>query len=216
MVLLLCAAVVVLAMTEGGGTSDDPPDPPSVATGETPAGSPLPSPAPVSPAATGRPDSTPSPGPSEASEPGSLKTVQVEEVSVAPPVGFDETADFGTGLTLRVTDIEAVEGVARAPGEVSGPALRLVVEARNSSGAPVSLEGMVVALAFGNADTPAMSLSEPGADPFAGDLRDGSEAVAAYVFAVPEESRDRVSVSASYTGSAPTVVFEGAAERASG
>jgi hypothetical protein len=210
-VAMFVAVAAVLVVTVVSGTSDDPPDQPSVATSETSAGSP----APESSAATVPPDSKPSSGSTEVPEPGSLETVKVEEVSYAPPVGLDETADFGTGLTLRLTEIEAVEGVARGPGQVSGPALRLVVKARNASKAPVSLEGMVVALAYGAAGTPATSLSEPGGKPFEGELPARGEAVAVYVFAVAEESRDRVTVSASYTGSAPTVVFEGAADRMS-
>lgn len=187
---------------------------------DAPPGAPVPGASPAgSPAsgdpANGVPDSEPSSGPTEVPDPGSLEPVTVEEVTVAPAVGLDDTADFGTGLTLRITSIEAVAGEARGPGQVSGPALRLRVEARNSGAGAVSLEGMVVALAHGAGDTPAMSLLEPGARPFEGEVPPGGEAVAAYVFAVPPESRDRVTITASYTGSAPTVVFEGAAGRVS-
>lgn len=201
-VLLIAVVVVVLVATSG--PSEDPPEQPALAPSTAASGSPT---------ASEAPDPHPSSGPTEVPEPGSLETVKVEEVSLAPPVGLDETGDFGTGLTLRVTDIEAVEGVARGPGEVSGPALRLTMEARNASRAPVSLEGMVVDLTYGAADTPAMPLTEPGARPFEGEVPARAERVAVYVFAVPEGSRDRVRVRTSYTGSAPTVVFRGSADR---
>jgi len=190
-----------LVLTAAPGAPDvGPPDP------VTPIGE--------SPGATISPDSKPSSGPTETPEPGSLEPVQVEEVSFAPPIGLDGTGDFGTGLTIRIEEIEAVDGVARGPGQVSGPALRLTVEARNGSGEAVSLEGMVVDLTYGADGTPAMPLSEPGGEPFEGELAGRDQAVAAYVFAVPEQARDRITVTASYTGSAPTVVFEGTADGA--
>lgn len=160
------------------------------------------------------PASEPSSGPTEVPPPGSLETVDVREVSVAPPVALDERGDFGTGVTVRISAIEAVDGVARGPGEVAGPALRLTMVATNDSGDPVSFEGMVVALTYGAEETPAMLLSEPGTNPFEGELSPRDRATAVYVFAVPEQSRDRVAVSTSYTGSAPTVLFEGDAVRA--
>jgi hypothetical protein len=169
------------------------------------------SPAPGSPS----PASKPSSGPTEVPPPGSLETVDVREVSVAPPVALDQTGDFETGVTLRITDVEAVDGEGRGPGQVSGPGLRLVLEAHNDSEDPVSLEGMVVALAYGAAETPAMSLTEPGGDPFEGELPPESKSGGVYVFAVPVQSRGQVTVSASYTGSAPTVLFKGDAARAS-
>ena len=196
-ILAVLTALVVVALMRGPTAEpgrDTFPDP-----GET---SPVPSPA-----------SEPSSGPDEVPPPGSLETVDVREVSVARPVALDGTGDFGTGVTLRITAIEAVAGVGQGPGEVSGPALRLTLEAHNDSAEPVSLEGMVVDLVYGPAETPAMSLSEPGGAPFEGELAPGAAADATYVFGVPEKDRGRIRVSASYTGSAPTVPFQGDATR---
>lgn len=190
--LLLALAVVVVVLVGGAGDEADEPSASSGPSGPTPS---VTAPTDVIPAPT----------------PGSLDPVPVEEVSTAPPVALTETGDFGTGVTLRIIDVSAVEGVARGPGQVSGPALLLTLEAHNDSARAVSLEGMVVALDYGEAHTPAMPLSEPKGDPFGGELAPGATAEAAYVFAVPEESRDRIRVTTSYTGSAPTVVFRGSA-----
>jgi hypothetical protein len=108
-----------------------------------------------------------------------------------------------------------VEGVARGPGQISGPALRLELRAHNGGTDPVSLEGMVVALAYGAEEMPATTLTEPGGAPFEGELAPGADAVATYVFGVPVGERERITVSASYTGSAPTIPFEGDATRVS-
>jgi len=202
--VLVAALTTLLVVAMMRGPSDDPRKDSIPDSGETSSGPTTPSPA-----------SDPSSGPTEVPPPGSLETVDVGEVSVAPAVALDETGDFGTGVTLRITDIRAVDGVARGPGQVSGPALRLELVAHNDSAKSVSLEGMVVALAYGAADTPAMPLDEPGAQPFGGAVSVQDDAAAVYVFAIPEGYRSRVAVSASYTGSAPTVLFEGDALRLS-
>lgn len=158
---------------------------------------------------TETPGAEPSSGPTKVPEPGSLDPVPVEEVETAPPVELEETGDFGTGVKLEIVEINAVEGKARGPGEISGPALQLVLEATNDSDKGVWLEGMVIALDHGPDHTPAIGLSEPGTDPFEGRLAAGGTARATYVFKVPVEERDQVRVVASYTGKAPTLVFRG-------
>jgi hypothetical protein len=164
--------------------------------------------APTSQAPT-TPGSEPSSGPTKVPPPGSLDPVPIGDVKTAPPVDLDETGDFETGLTLRIVEMNAVDGVARGPGEISGPALQLVMDARNDSGKPVSLEGMVVALDYGAAHTPAGTLMEPGGAPFEGVVKAGDTAHGVYVFAIPEADRDRITVTASYTGRAPTLIFRG-------
>ena len=71
-----------------------------------------------------------------------------------PPVALDEPAFFGNGVVARVTSLEAVQGEARGPGEIAGPALRVVVEIRNTSERAVSLARSVVIVSYGR---------EPGA-----------------------------------------------------
>jgi len=200
-ILAILTALVVVALMRG--PADQPQKDSFLDPSET-------SPAPTAPS----PASEPSSGPTGVPPPGSLETVDVREVSLAPPVALDEKGDFGTGITVRISAVEAVAGVARGPGEVAGPALRLTMVAENDSQDPVSLEGMVVALTYGAQETPAMSLSDPGGSPFGGELSPGDRATAVYVFGIPEAARDRVTVSTSYTGSAPTVIFAGDAARA--
>lgn len=168
-----------------------------------------PSPEAETPAAVATPRDEPSSGPTSTPEPGSLKVVPVGKVRTAAAVPFDETADFGGGLTLRVTALESVDGVARGPGEIAGPAVRMTLTLTNDGAEPVSLEGVVIAVSYGVDEAPAGELSGPGGRPFGGELAPGRTVTARYVFAIPADERDRVRAVASYTGSAPSVAFAG-------
>ncbi|WP_345215730.1 hypothetical protein [Georgenia halophila] len=148
----------------------------------------------------------------DAGTPGTIgegKTEAVEPVSVKDPVALDATGDFGTGLTVELAAIEQVQGVARAPGEIAGPALAVTVEATNGSDEATSLDGVVVSLSYGENRTPASGFSK-GSSPLRGILAAGSSVRGTYVIAVPEGQREDVRVEISYTGSAPTVAFAGA------
>ena len=145
--------------------------------------------------------------------PGSLDTVPVETVVTAPPVGIDEVADTGTGMTFRLEQLEAVDGEANGPGEIAGPAVRVTVVATNDSPSPVLLESIVVDLTYGAQNTSAAPLSGPGALRFSGEVAPGASATGVYVFEVPVDQRGAVSVLVSYAASVSPVVFQGEAPK---
>ncbi len=145
--------------------------------------------------------------------PGSLDTVPVETVVTAPPVGIDEVADAGTGMTFRLEQLEAVDGEANGPGEIAGPAVRVTVVATNDSPSPVLLEGVVVDLTYGAQNTSAAPLSGPGALRFSGEVAPGASATGVYVFEVPVDQRGVVSVIVGYTAAVSPVVFQGEAPK---
>jgi len=126
-------------------------------------------------------------------------------------VPLDRSADFGTGITVRVVSIEAVKGVATRPGDIAGPALRVKLKAANSSRKRVSLAHTVVDVSYGRKRTPGVGLSRPGVKPFPDAVAPGQAVEGTYVVAVPVEERDRIQVFMSYSASEPTVVFEGSA-----
>lgn len=160
-------------------------------------------------AAPATPGARPSSGPTGTPAPGSLAVVPAGERPTERPVPLASPAAFDSGLTLRITGAEPVQGVAHGPGELAGPAVRLELELENRTGKEISLETVVVALTYGDAQTPAVTLSGPGAEPFAGTLGSGDTARARYVYAVPEEERARVRVVASHAGSVPAVALTG-------
>lgn len=143
--------------------------------------------------------------------PGSLVTVPTGTVPVADPIPPDEVGEFGTGVTAEIVTLEAVEGVAQLPGEISGPAVRVRVRLANGSDAVVNLSRVLVDVSYGPDRTPGLALGEPDAEPFIGELAAGDTAEGVYVFGVPLDARDQVQISVSYDVTAPILVFEGPA-----
>lgn len=143
--------------------------------------------------------------------PDSLETVPVTPVETKEPVPLDSVGDFETGLTVQLASIDSVQAEAQAPGEISGPGLRVTVAASNEKGSPVSLDGVVVFLSYGAEQAPA-SLFGTSSEPLRGELAGGESRTGTYVFAVPPDQRGDVRVEISYTGSAPTVAFTGSVD----
>ncbi len=73
----------------------------------------------------------------------------------------------------------------------------------------VSLESVVLSVTYGSAETPAVTLTGPGARPFGGLLEAGRSQTARYVFAIPATERGEVRLVASYSGTAPGVELIG-------
>ena len=146
-------------------------------------------------------------------EPGTAtgEVVPVEPVQTMAPVPLQSVGDFKTGLTVELASITAVQAEAKAPGEISGPGLRVTVAAANDGEDAVSLDGVVVFLSYGSDRTPATQFGS-SSEPLAGDLPPGSSREGTYVFTVPTDQRDDVRVEVSYTGSAPTVAFTGSVD----
>ncbi len=66
---------------------------------------------------------------------------------------------------------------------------------------------------MGTAQNPAQDLSGPGAKPFPAEVVPGGEASGVFVFSVPPEHRDQVTISVDFAVGVPIVVFQGSAPR---
>jgi hypothetical protein len=128
------------------------------------------------------------------------------------PVGFDEPAAVGNGITAEVVSLEAIDGTGQGAGNIAGPALRATIRITNGTAAPVSLDGVAVDLAYGPELTPASPLGDPSTAPFAGMVQPSGDAVGVYVFSVPAGDRDLVNLSVGYQAGAPFLVFAGPAD----
>ena len=143
--------------------------------------------------------------------PGTGATVPAQPVETEAAVPLDSVGDFGTGLKVRLVGVTSEQAEASAPGEIAGPAVRVSVDAVNRGDDPVSLDSVVVFVSYGPDQSPASefgSLSEP----LAGDLAPTGSRSGSYVYAVPPDALADLRVEISYTGSAPTVAFEGSVD----
>ena len=125
-------------------------------------------------------------------------------------VPLDSPAAVGNGVVANLTAIEGIQGTANGPGNVSGPAIRVTVHVVNGTAAPITLAGAAVNMYYGADDTPASPLDDPSARPFGIDMiAPGDAADGVYVFSVPADQRDKVTVEVGYEAGAPLLLFSG-------
>ena len=207
---LLCAAV--LAGCASGVVHGHAPVPGALASGSAPAASQR--------VPRAHPATTPVPPPVR----GNIhQTVRAVTVTIKPPVSLRAVAHFGTGVTARIMSIKAIEYHAVAPGQVSGPGLRLVIQVDNGTAKSIGLDNAVVTIADARGTpgvemniTPAASDDDAGhpgpgnfSYPMRGLLAPGHKASGTYVFTIPAGHRNPVTVNFSYAGGGPVVLFKG-------
>ncbi|WP_199424899.1 hypothetical protein [Actinotalea solisilvae] len=203
-VLVLAGVVAAVAASRSGS---DPAPSPSASASASADASPSPDATPE-PSASSEPSAEPTEGdePPPDAAPGELRPT-------APPVALDEPAVPAPQVTATLSRIEAVEGVANLPGEVGGPSLRVTVAIDNATDAPLDLTTAVVNLYVGPDRAPAITLLEPGHEEFPVSVDPGQQATGVFVFLVPVEQRDLVTVELDLSTEADVVLFEGAAPR---
>lgn len=153
--------------------------------------------APTTIAPTSEPSATPtSPGPDETDAP-------------SQPVPIESPGIITQGLTAQILSIEAVDGVAEGPGEVSGPSIRFTVTITNGTTAAVDLTSTVVTVDYGSDRIPAGQLYEPGASPMPTTVTAGAAVSGVYVFSIPVDQRGLVNITVDYSVGVPPLVFTG-------
>ena len=137
-------------------------------------------------------------------------TAEVDELPPAlPEVALDAAAAVGNGIVATLPSIESIEGSAVGPGNIAGPALRVTVRIQNGTAQPVSLDGVAVNMSYGADRTPASPLDDPSRRPFSGMVAPGESGEGVYVFTVPADARDSVTVEVGYQAGAPLLLFTG-------
>jgi hypothetical protein len=168
-------------------------------------------------AATGSAATTTTAGPTAGSgaapttaAPATGATEGAEELPAElPEVALDAPAAAGNGVVATLPSIEAIQGSATGPGNVNGPALRVTVRIQNGTAEPISLDGVATNMYSGSDRTPASPLDDPSRRPFAGTVAAGETAEAVYVFSVPVDVRDDITVEVGYAAGAPLLLFRG-------
>lgn len=145
------------------------------------------------------------PGPAAAGD----AELATQDRAVAAPVEIATGSSADAGIDIRVTGMEAVDGEAEGIGEVAGPAVRFTVSVTNNSGKPVDLASAVMTVEAGADKAPCTQLSGPQAEPLPIAVESGQTVTGSYVFLVPVEIRDLVTVYLSYSVDAPVAAFEG-------
>lgn len=136
------------------------------------------------------------------------------DVNQLPPpateVPLNSPAAESNGVTARLTSIQAIQGKANGPGNVAGPALRVTVHVENGTKAPITLAGAAINMYYGADNTPASPLDDPSQRPFGiGMVQPGASADGVYVFTVPQDQRDKVTIEVGYEAGAPLLLFSG-------
>ena len=126
-----------------------------------------------------------------------------------PEVPLDSPAAVGNGIVATLPSIESIEGSAVGPGNIAGPALRVTVRIQNGTSDAVSLDGVAVNMYLGADRSPASPLDDPSRRPFSGMVAGGESADGVYVFSVPENQRDAVTIEVGYQAGAPLLLFTG-------
>lgn len=201
--VLVVGVVVAVLLTRGGESPGAAPGSDQSYTGSAPASpsatqdpsaaetSAVPSPSVPKPTATGKP------------------TVVPTKATASKTAPLDAEASLANGVSVRVSKIESVKGVAQGPGEIAGPAVRVTVEVTNGTDKEVPMDLALVNMYYGKDKAPASTLSGPGLAPLAKSIPAGKSASGSYVFSVPANQRNPLTVEFSYTTDAPTVIFSG-------
>lgn len=165
-----------------------------------------------------RPTDTPSPTPSAGTtttphaapatpKPGTLDARYGGVVATTAAVA--QNVKTPGGLTANVASVESYTATAKRPGEVSGPAVKVTLKLVNGTGSDFALTTATVNAYYGSASTPASPVAgDPSAKPFTGTLKPGATATAVYVFTVPADAADAVTLTLSDQAGAQLVVFK--------
>lgn len=136
------------------------------------------------------------------------ETVPTTPEIVRDPVAIDAVADFGDGVTARITSVEPVDAEAFMPGEVSGPGVRLTVALTNGTDAPLDLDLVTVEL-FDASGRPSTLITPHDVTQLTGALAPGATSDGSYLFTIAVADRSDVEVRVTYAAPNPTVVFQG-------
>lgn len=161
--------------------------------------------APSAPVGTEKPRTTAVPAPDD--------TTIDDVIDEAPPAPvqeaeLDDVVTLDTGVRVSVTEITGLTVEAETPGEVAGPAVAATIRFENESGHPLDLGGAMVTLVDAAGNVAAPTTSEPAA-PTSGTVDDGGTAEGTYVFRMPEDTRNAITLTVDYSAGAPVVVFHG-------
>ncbi|HRL80601.1 MAG TPA: hypothetical protein PLK46_09780 [Propioniciclava sp.] len=167
--------------------------------------------------------STSQPSAQASSEPGPSATgtwtppasdAPVGPVAPAPVVTRSADADqpvtFDSAATVTLDSVSAITVGATTPGEVTGPAVKVVVTVANGSQQAVDVSSAVVSLTAADG-TLGIPTTAGDPVPLAGAIAPGASTTGSYVFMLDPAAGRTVSVTVNYAAAEPVAVFTGKA-----
>ncbi|MCU1551443.1 MAG: hypothetical protein JWR36_2003 [Glaciihabitans sp.] len=130
-----------------------------------------------------------------------------------PPVPLDKNTTIVAGLTVKITSVASVAGTGAGPGDVNGPSIQVRMLVKNSTAKTVRLSNVVVNAYYGTAHTPASPLPKPGGKTFPDTLAAGKSTTGVFVFSIPRNQRQLVSITFDYSVDTKVIVFQGSAPK---
>lgn len=127
----------------------------------------------------------------------------------AKPAAFKLAVAASRFVTVRVAKVEAITSKATQPGELSRPALRITIAARNSSRKATSIRSALVNAYYGPKSTPAVAVGKPGAKWFPSQIPAHGTAEGVYIFNIPVASRGDVTLEVDLATGLKIVTFHG-------
>lgn len=125
-----------------------------------------------------------------------------------PTAPLTAPASPASGVTVQLTQIRAITTEALLPGEIAGPGLAITLRIDNAGSGSIDLDNAIVDLRGANGAR-GIAVSGSPAAPLSGSLAPGDIATGVYVFTIPDDQRNPVSVLFSYSAQTPTVILAG-------
>ncbi len=129
----------------------------------------------------------------------------------AKPSGINGKVSYSDGVQLRIADVKFGKERRQGPGMFPGRAYAILdLQMQNGGDKTLSLDTTVVTVLDKNGKPVApVYVEEESVSDFAGDLKSGDTAKARYAFAVPTNSRRKVTVVVDFDGVHSSAVFRG-------
>ncbi len=160
--------------------------------------------------APGTQNTEPSPTATVPAPGGGTVTETVAPATPGPTTSaaIDAPAELSNGVEVTIASAKQLEVTAQTPGEISGPAVSVVLKVRNGTDEAIDLSTAMISLTGSNEAMGQPTTSEPYS-PFSGEVAPDDTATGTYVFLLPEDERDALSITVEYVAGAPIALFTG-------
>lgn len=136
------------------------------------------------------------------------ESVAQRSQATAAPVPLDHAATYGDGIRAQLTMIQKFYYQAKLPGEISGPALRVIARVTNHSHKTISLAAAVLEGQDAR-KTPLVAGASPPFAPMRGSLAPGRSADGTYVLELPSGYDLPLSITFYLSAAHPVALFVG-------